>query len=115
MLVGFAGLGLPGLAGFPGELNIFLGGFLSASPWARVGTFLAIGSIVVAAVYVLRGVNAILHGPDKGEGYPDANWIDKTAILVLLFGIVAMGLLPNWLAARLDESLIPILNNLNRG
>ncbi len=124
VIVGFAGLGLPGLAGFPSELNIFLGGFLGSSPAIRAGTFLAIGSIVVAAVYLLRGVNAVLHGPPRlshaptggqGRAGGDATLVEKIALLVLLLGIIGMGLLPGWMVSRIDESLIPILNNLNRG
>ena len=118
VIAGFAGLGLPGLAGFPAELNIFLGGLLGSSPGLRGGTLIAVGSIVVAAVYVLRGVNAVLLGPPRaplgGIGGADANRTEKIALLVLLFGIVAVGLMPQWMAVRIDESLTPILNNLNR-
>jgi len=116
VLAGFASLGLPGLAGFPAELNIFLGGFLGASTAVRVGTFLAIGSLVIASVYVLRGVNAVLHGPARETAHPiqDAGTVEKCALLILLFCIVAMGLAPGWMATRIDDALIPILNNLRR-
>ncbi len=116
VLAGFAGLGLPGFSGFPAEINIFLGGFLGATPAMRVGTLLALGSIVVAAVYLLRAVNAVLHGPPKGPAPgADASRVERWALGLLLFGIVAMGLFPQWMAVRLDDALIPILNNLNRG
>jgi NADH-quinone oxidoreductase subunit M len=123
VLAGFAALGLPGFSGFAAELNIFLGGFLGASPWMRAGTFLAVGSVVVAAVYMLRAVNAVLHGPlrepaggqSAGLSLPaDAGGTEKIALCVLLAGILLLGIFPGWVADRVDESLLPILNNLNR-
>lgn len=63
VIAGFAALGLPGLAGFAAELNVFLGGFASPRPVAAIAAAVAVPSIVVAAVYILRATNAILHGP----------------------------------------------------
>src|SRR5690606_32797386 len=65
VIAGFAALGLPGLAGFAAELNIFLGAFQPDRPLARACAAVAVLSIVVTAVYVLRAVNAVLHGPAR--------------------------------------------------
>ncbi len=116
IIVGFAGLGLPGLAGFVAEFNIFLGGIGADSLWTKVGTGIAIFSIVLSAVYILRATNTILHGgpASSGSGTQDASTLDKWALLPLLFCIVAMGLFPRGLSSMLDTALLPILNNLNR-
>jgi NADH-quinone oxidoreductase subunit M len=115
ILTGFAGIGLPGLAGFVAEFNVFLGGFGADGAWVRAGTALAIFSIVLSAVYILRATNSILHGePGSGAAPADASLIEKAALYPLLFAIIAMGLFPGWLSSLLDGALTPILNNLNR-
>ncbi len=118
VIAGFAALGLPGLAGFAAELNVFLGGFSAGSPLAVICSTLAVLSIVVTAVYVLRATNGILNGPGQTGADPaaltDAGWLEKIPVLILLACILAMGLMPGRLAALLDTALLPILNNLNR-
>lgn len=122
VIAGFAALGLPGLAGFAAELNVFLGGFAVGTSLATLCSALAVLSIVVTAIYVLRAANGILHGPlaaaagspHGAEDLTDATWIEKIPLLVLLACIIAMGLFPGRIAALLDQALLPILDNLNR-
>ncbi len=115
-IAGFAALGLPGMAGFAAELNIFLGGFASESLLSRLGTAVAIGSIVLAAVYVLRATNSILHGPEREENshLTDATFLEKVPVVLLLLCILAMGLYPGPIVSLVDQALEPILNNLHR-
>jgi NADH-quinone oxidoreductase subunit M len=116
VIAGFAALGLPGLAGFAAELNVFLGGFAAGHPLAAVCSILAVMSIVVTAIYVLRAANGILNGPPQAStvGLADASPLEKVPLLVLLACILAMGLFPGRIASLLDEALLPILHNLNR-
>jgi NADH-quinone oxidoreductase subunit M len=125
VIAGFAALGLPGLAGFAAEVNVFLGGFAAGTPLALFCSALAVLSIVVTAIYVLRATNGILHGPPRldgvdltdatnGVGLTDATWSEKIPVLILLACILALGLFPGPVAALLDQALLPILNNLNR-
>ncbi|HKP97494.1 MAG TPA: NADH-quinone oxidoreductase subunit M [Fibrobacteria bacterium] len=116
VIAGFAALGLPGLAGFAAEVNVFLGGFAAGHPLAAVCSALAVLSIVVTAVYVLRAANGILHGPADAAtaGLSDATWREKIPLVLLLACILAMGIRPGRLAELLDQALLPILNNLNR-
>ena len=119
IIAGFAALGLPGLAGFAAELNVFLGGFAAGNPLAVVCTALAVLSIVVTAIYVLRATNTILHGPPPTPGSAaaaagDATWLERIPLLLLLAAIVLMGLFPGRLIVLIDQALLPILNNLNR-
>jgi NADH-quinone oxidoreductase subunit M len=120
VIAGFAALGLPGLAGFAAELNIFLGGFASERPGAALATAFAILSIVASAIYILRATNKVFNGPLPAgtapalAGLTDADRVEKAAILILLACILAMGLMPGPIAALIDQSLRPILANLSR-
>ncbi len=123
ILAGFAALGLPGLAGFAAELNVFLGGFTTGKPLAIVCTAFAVMSIVVTAIYILRATNSILHGPRRvsatenstgNSEIGDATLMEKVPLVLLLVCILGMGLFPGKLAALLDQAILPILNNLNR-
>lgn len=116
VIAGFAALGLPGLAGFAAELNIFLAGFAAGRALPVIATAVSVLSIVVTAIYVLRAANSVLHGPasPSTQGLTDAGFLEKIAILVLLACIVGMGLMPGRIAALIDQALLPILANLAR-
>jgi NADH-quinone oxidoreductase subunit M len=116
IIAGFAALGLPGLAGFAAELNVFLGGFSAGNPLAVACSILAVLSIVATAIYILRATNAILHGPPDAAAahLTDATWLERIPLVLLIASIVLMGLFPGRLAALIDQALLPILNNLNR-
>src|SRR5579859_3825966 len=56
----FAGCGLPGFANFAGEVTVFFGA------WGSFHTVVAIaawGALITGAVYMLREIRNILHGP----------------------------------------------------
>src|SRR5690606_36354624 len=116
IIAGLAALGLPGLAGFAAEVNVFLGGFAAARPLTVVCTSLAVMSIVATAIYVLRATIAILHGPPNAaaQGVTDATWLERIPLALLLACIAAMGLFPGPIAHLLDQALLPILANLDR-
>ncbi len=116
VIAGMAALGLPGFAGFAAELNIFLGAFAAAGTLARMGAVLAVLSIIVSAIYILRAVNGVLHGPPKENAavLSDAVPVEKIALLTLLAAILVLGLWPGPVVHRIDDALMPILNNLKR-
>ena len=112
---GLASLGLPGLSGFVAEMTIFVGAFQHEDLFHRVITIIAVSSIVVTAVYILRVVGMILMGPVKNTGYnnfPRAKWFEKVATLSLIAGILIIGLMPLWLSDMIWESLGPIVDKL---
>lgn len=115
-LAALGGLGLPGLSGFVAELNVFLGGFWNQPVLTRVCTALAILSIVVTAVYLLRAINSVLHGPPRAEfaALKDATLHERVVALLLLAFIVAMGVYPSWVSTLVDSSVQTIVNNINR-
>ncbi len=57
---GDGGCGLPGFANFPGELLTLFGAWKTLSPCVVIAAW---GALVVGAIYMLRAVRNILHGP----------------------------------------------------
>ena len=115
VIAGFASLGLPGLSGFVAEMTIFVGAFQNEDTFHRIVTIIAVSSIVVTAVYILRVVGKILFGPmidEKHSLISDAVWHEKIPIFVLLFTIIAMGIAPLWMSDIIWESLGPIVDKL---
>lgn len=105
-----ASLGLPGLAGFPGELLTMLEGFGRYGWWMGV---VAVG-VVLAGVYNLRAVRRVVHGPvaAEWEALPDLAVHEKVAAWVLVVSIVAIGVYPTIVAAAASgwaSVLIPVV------
>ena len=112
---GLASLGLPGFSGFVAEMTIFVGAFQNADTFHRVATIIAVSSIVVTAVYILRVVGILLFGKIKNpefEGLTDAKWHEKISTGVLIFGITAIGLAPLWLSEMISGGVGPIIHRL---
>ncbi|MCI5146464.1 MAG: NADH-quinone oxidoreductase subunit M, partial [Candidatus Electrothrix sp. AR3] len=116
VIVGLAGLGLPGLSGFVAEANVFVGSFANPNTINRVCTILAVLSIVVTAVYVLRAVNGLVNGPIKSQfkELTDATLLEKIPVTILLFCLFGMGILPGWIIDLVNNAVHPIYNNLTR-
>jgi NADH-quinone oxidoreductase subunit M len=113
VIAGLASLGLPGLSGFVAEMTIFVGAFQHPDLFHRVITIIAISSIVVTAVYILRVVGGLLMGPIKKEEYQHlepAKWYEKLATVTLIAAIVIIGLAPLWLSDMIMNSLGVILD-----
>ncbi len=116
VIVGFAGLGLPSLSGFIAEVNVFVGSFANPATINRVCTVLAVLSIVVTAVYVLRAVNALVNGPISTQftTLTDATLLEKVPVSILLFCLFGMGIMPGWIIELVNGAIHPIFNNLTR-
>ncbi|MFZ1808392.1 MAG: hypothetical protein WAU36_14270, partial [Cyclobacteriaceae bacterium] len=105
----------PGLSGFVAEMTIFVGAFEHEDLFHRVATIIAVSSIVVTAVYILRVVGLLLMGPVRDESYhrfPKAKWFEKIATVSLIIGILVIGLTPLWLSDMIRESLGIIVDKL---
>jgi NADH-quinone oxidoreductase subunit M len=97
----FASLGLPGLAQFPAELQIFLATF---DVWPAVAATAAIGLILSAALFLLALQRAFLG--DTGERWlrlPDIHGREVVALVPLIALTVALGVYPR-LALDLIDS-----------
>jgi len=104
-----AGIGLPGLANFWGELVIFI------SLWkiSMLVTGLAIGGVIISAVYGLRATAKIFFGPASeefaktAEANPvvDLRWSERVPALILLAGLLFLGFYPKSISNSLDATL----------
>lgn len=103
MVAGMASLGLPGLSGFVGEFLAFLGLFGVMKAAAIVGTL----GIILAAVYVLRGVMGITYGPlpEKFAGIRDARFIEAIPMIILVAFILLLGVYPSVLTQTMYQSV----------
>jgi NADH-quinone oxidoreductase subunit M len=115
VIAGLASLGLPGLSGFVAEVTIFIGAFSHPDTFHRVMTIIAVASIVVAAVYILRVVGRMLMGPVEDETYKEfskASWHEKLTVVLLIAGILAVGMIPYGLNEMIRSGLDPIILRL---
>lgn len=90
----FASLGLPGLAHFPAEFQIFLA-TLNVQPWAVA----AIVAIVVTAGLYLRAIAAVFLGEmnEKWATMPDLDRREMMVIVPLLILTILVGVAPSGL------------------
>lgn len=97
ILAAFASLGLPGLAGFVAEFQIFAGTF-AVRPWLAG---LALLGILLTAALFLMLVRAVFFGERKlpvgVTNFPDLGKAEATVLVVLLGLVVAIGVYPAWL------------------
>jgi NADH-quinone oxidoreductase subunit M len=102
MLSALAALGLPGLAGFAGELLILTGVFGAGLWWAAL---IALIPIVLAAAYMLRLFQTVMNGPAVADlpQRPDLTWIEGLALAPLIAGFVLVGVNPHPLVGLLSN------------
>ncbi|WP_375255601.1 NuoM family protein [Yoonia sp.] len=98
----FASLGLPGLAHFPAEFQIFLA-TLNIQPWAII----AILAIVVTAGLYLRAIAAVFLGEpnEKWAAMPDLDRGELLAVVPLLILTILVGVAPSWLLDMIDATM----------
>jgi len=100
LLSALAALGLPGLAGFAGELLILTGVFGAGLWWAAL---IALIPIVLAAAYMLRLFQTMMNGAQIADlpERPDLTWIEGLALAPLIAGFVLVGVNPHPLVGML--------------
>ncbi|MBI2425556.1 MAG: NADH-quinone oxidoreductase subunit M [Candidatus Hydrogenedentes bacterium] len=119
-IAGLASLGLPGLSGFVAETHVFLGGFFG-NAWTnvtimRILTVTATFSIVVTAVYVLRGLATAFQGPITDphfEKLTDATLTEKLATGILVATLLFVGCFPWLIIDLIEPALYPFVNRLH--
>jgi NADH-quinone oxidoreductase subunit M len=92
-IAALAALGLPGLAGFVGELVILIGVYQAGYVWPVVVALIA---IVLASAYMLRLYQDIMNGPEIDDlpARPDLSWLEGLAVAPLLAALVLIGVYP---------------------
>src|SRR5438132_8943006 len=95
ILAAFASLGLPGLAHFPAEFQIFLGAF---GVWPVAATLAVVGILVTAGLY-LRAIQITFLGDlvERWQTLPDLGRSDVWAIAPLLALALGIGVAPGGL------------------
>lgn len=116
-MAALAGCGLPGFANFIGELTVFFGAW--KEPALRAVTVLAVwGALIIGAVYMLRMVRTVMHGPlqevQTGPTSPtnliDAGAWRKVPHVLLLGSLLLFGFLPHLLTDKIKPVTEQIVN-----
>jgi NADH-quinone oxidoreductase subunit M len=95
IITGLLSLGLPGMSSFVAELAVFIGAYKTYP----LVTIVSILSIVITAFYILRVVQIIFFGKmdPKFENIKDTNGIEITALGILAFFVLAVGIYPHYI------------------
>jgi NADH-quinone oxidoreductase subunit M len=115
IMAALAGCGLPGFANFVGEVSVFFGAW--SQPALRVVMVLAVwGALIIGAVYMLRAVRAVLHGPlrESAANMTDASDLWRKLPFALLLAVLMLfGFVPRLLTDRikLDAERIVTMAN----
>ncbi len=108
---GLVSMGMPGLSGFVAEFPIFLGVW-SAQPIVAIAAALG---IVVTAAYIMIIVRRVFFGPmpEEFEGHiGDVTPLDKLALGVLSFILIALGVFPAWMAPLVASGVNSVMRLL---
>ncbi|HTX56206.1 MAG TPA: proton-conducting transporter membrane subunit, partial [Candidatus Acidoferrales bacterium] len=105
-IASLAALGLPGLAGFVGEIIILTGVFQAGWIWVVI---LALIPIVLASAYMLRLYQGIMNGPEIADlpVRADLSWLEGFAVAPLVLALVLIGVNPHALTT-FDPTLYSI-------
>jgi NADH-quinone oxidoreductase subunit M len=92
-IAALAMLGLPGLAGFTGELFILVGIYQAGFTWLAG---IALIGIILASAYMLRVYQGFMHGPEKPDlpQRPDLAPIEVWALVPLFAALLFLGVYP---------------------
>ncbi|HEU4322690.1 MAG TPA: NADH-quinone oxidoreductase subunit M [Roseiflexaceae bacterium] len=111
IIAGLSSMGMPGLAGFWAEFNIFMG------MWQRFPLIavLAALSIPITAGYILRAIFAVFFGELKDRHFldlPKLTWQEYTVGTVLAAVLIVSGLAPAYLTEPIASGVRPIAAEL---
>ena len=107
IFVSMANLGLPGFGGFVSEFLVVSGAFRMYP----IYVFLAMFGLLVTGIFVLKGIQKVLHGPvneewveyDRTEHKLEITVREVVAVVPLMVLMLVTGLYPNW--------IMPVINN----
>ena len=110
IVAALAGIGVPGLATFWGELMVFIAAFKTYPLWGS----LAVCALVVSALFMLRVVQRTFYGPknEKYEHLADVSLGLGIPRMILLAVLVIFGLFPSLMFDMIETASIPFMNGL---
>jgi NADH-quinone oxidoreductase subunit M len=111
ILAGLSSMGMPGLAGFWAEFNIFLG------VWERYPLIAVVAalSIPITGAYILRAVWQVFFDEVKNPEFlklPKLTWQEYSGAIILAVVLVAVGVYPGALTELIDVGVRPIAAQL---
>jgi NADH-quinone oxidoreductase subunit M len=102
LFAALVGIGLPGLAGFVGELSTLLGAWTNSA--TRLAGWVAASGVILSAAYLLWTVKRVLYGPvrhPEQRAYADLTRIELAALVPLAALSLLLGVWPGLLQAAL--------------
>ncbi len=115
VIAAMAGCGLPGFANFIGEAMTLFAAIKNFSAITSVAVW---GGLVIAAVYMLRAVRAVLHGPVVQSEAPMADaegWWRKLPFALLFIVLMIFGVWPRALTEKIQPSADAIIQMVVKG
>jgi NADH-quinone oxidoreductase subunit M len=111
-MAAFAGCGLPGFANFAGEVTVFFGAWDALPKFTVIAAW---GALIVGAIYMLRAVRNMMHGPlaQNWNTLVDANPWRKIPYVVLLISLLGFGCFPGLLTNKIKVSADEIVAMAN--
>jgi len=109
LMAAMAGCGLPGFANFVGEVAVFFGAW---KVFPMVTVFALWGALLIGALYMLRAVRNILHGPlpEQWNTIPDASNVwRKLPYALLLASLFVFGVWPRLLTEKITPDVQKII------
>lgn len=112
IVAALAGMGVPGLANFWGELMVFI----AAIKVYPVRGVVAVLALVVTALFMLRVVQRTFYGPgnDRFAKLPDISLSLGIPRIILVLVLVFLGLYPAFLFDMIQTASIPFMSGLPR-
>ena len=113
LMAAMAGCGLPGFANFVGEVTVFFGAW---KVFPLVTGLALWGALLIGALYMLRAVRNILHGPlpEKWNSIPDASNVwRKLPYALLLASLFVFGIWPRLLTEKITPDAQKIVSMAN--
>ncbi len=111
LFTAFASIGLPGLNGFVGELEILLGTYLRFP----VAAVIAATGVVLAAIYLLWAYERIFTGPltrPENERLLDLDFREKAILVPIVVLVVFLGVYPKPALDRIEPSVGVVLERI---
>ncbi len=110
----FAGLGLPGLCGFVGEIF----SVLSCWNYDPLLAIIAASGVILTAGYILWTMQRVYLGPEYKGPHPEAitpfTGREKSIAYTLVVFAVLLGVFPNYLFSRMDKSVTALVQSMSR-
>jgi NADH-quinone oxidoreductase subunit M len=107
VVAAFASLGLPGLAGFVAEFQVFAGALAVYPVLAGVSL---LGIIITAALF-LRMLQRLFLGalPERWRLFPDLGRAEVATLGAMVFFVILIGVYPLWLLDAIDSFAGPFV------